>query len=120
MVPIKVGPSGQSPNIKTPNPIAPSIDVYLNGETNPISPVRIAITLNIVAIRTATAAPMRSNHAVSLMALHSTPIIIIPAKIELPTAVERTTVMVGTSLVSFRVTISRTVIKIIAAKATSE
>ena len=42
--------------------MAPSIDVYLKGETKPISPVRIAITLSKVAIKTAKAAPVGSNH----------------------------------------------------------
>jgi len=98
-VPTKVGWSGQSPNIKIPNPIAPSIEVYRKGETKPMSPIRIAMTLNKVAIKMATAAPRMSNHDTALTVFHSEPIIIIPANKALPTAVDRTTVMVGTSLV---------------------
>ena len=85
-----------------------------------MSPIRIAMTLNKVAIKMATAAPRMSIHDTALTVSHSEPIIIIPANKALPTAVDKTTVMVGTSLVSLRVTISLTVRKIIAIKAESE
>ena len=119
-VPTKVSWSGQSPKIKIPSPIAPSIEVYRKGETKLISPVLMAITLSKVAIKTAIAAPSMSNHDTSLTVCHSVPIIIIPANKALPRAVDRATVMVGTSLVSLWVEISLTVMKIIATRAQSE
>ena len=100
--------------------MAPIIEVYLKGDTKPISPVRIAITLSKVAIKTAKAAPISNNHDDVLTACHSAPTIMIPANTALPIAVDRTTVIVGTSCASLRVAISLTVMKIIAAKADSE
>ena len=85
-----------------------------------MSPVRIAITLNKVAIRIATAEPKINNHDAALTVCHSTPINIIPANKVLPIAVASTTVTVGTVLVSFRVAISLIVTKTIADKAESE
>ena len=54
-------PSGHSPKSKIPNPIAPISEVYLKGETKPISPVLIATTLSKVATVTAAAAASRAG-----------------------------------------------------------
>ena len=115
-----VGWSGHSSNIKMPSNIAASIEVYLKGETKPISPVRIATTLRKVAIKTAKAALIISDHDDASNELHSALVIIIPAKKALPIIVDRATVMVGTSLVILRVEISLIAKKIIPTKAQRE
>ena len=103
-----------------PNPIAPISEVYLKGETKPISPVLIATTLSKVATVTAAAANIINDQDAKLISAHSVPVSIKAAKAVMPNVADKATVTVGILLSSCRVDISRTVNNITAARAKSE